>query len=159
MALTPTCPGEPETRGDTISYLLLLIFSSNSHIHWYERMYPLTSTGAVDTPSVIDKNTYNTNAGISMTHIINGMAGNIESHSVLSGAIQPKTAVLDMTHYGFNKLTFYNATAMKFDFILGKDGSSGDELTLLKSTTPPSSSSSSVSSTSTSTRKPCVTRS
>jgi hypothetical protein len=122
-------------------------------------MYPLTSTGAIDTPSIIDKNTYNTNAGVSMTHIINGMAGNIESHSVLSGAVQAKTAVLDMTHYGFNKLTFYNATAMKFDFILGKDGSSGDELTLLKPAVVSSSSSSSASATSTSTKKPCVTRS
>lgn len=118
-------------------------------------MYPLTSTGAVDTPSVIDKNTYYTNAGISMTHIINGMAGNIESHSVLSGAVQPKTAVLDMTHYGFNKLTFYNATAMKFDFILGKDGSSGDEVTLIKPAASSGSSSSSSSSTSSSTRRPC----
>ena len=69
---------------------------------------------------------------------------NIESHSELSGAVQPKTAVLDVTHYGFNKLTFFNSTAMKFAFVLGKDGSVADELILLKpetSTSPTSSAS------------------
>ncbi|OBT67459.1 hypothetical protein VE03_03049 [Pseudogymnoascus sp. 23342-1-I1] len=121
----------------------------SGHIHYYERLYPLTSTGAVDSGSVIDKNTYRTNAGVSMTHIINGMAGNIESHSILSGAIQPKTAVLDMTHYGFNKLTFFNSTAMKFAFVLGKDGSIADEVTLLKPDTDVSSTSTSASATAT----------
>ncbi|OBT58901.1 hypothetical protein VE04_00596 [Pseudogymnoascus sp. 24MN13] len=121
----------------------------SGHIHYYERMYPLTSTGAVDSGSVIDQNTYRTNPGVSMTHIINGMAGNIESHSILSGKIQPKTAVLDMTHYGFNKLTFFNATAMKFSFVLGKDGSIADEVTLLKPKAGVSSTSTSASATAT----------
>lgn len=123
-------------------------------------MYPLTSTGDVDSASVINQNTYRTNAGVSMTHIINGMAGNIESHSELSGTVKPKTAVLDTTHYGFNKLTFYNATAMKFDFILGKDGSIADELILLKPAVVSSSSTSSsaTSTSSSSTKRPCVPR-
>ncbi|KFX93483.1 hypothetical protein O988_06798 [Pseudogymnoascus sp. VKM F-3808] len=121
----------------------------SGHIHYYERLYPLTSTGAVDSPSVIDQNTYRTNAGVSMTHIINGMAGNIESHSLLSGKIQPKTAVLDTTHYGFNKMTFFNSTAMKFAFVLGKDGSIADEVTLLKPDADGSSTSTSASATAT----------
>lgn len=69
-----------------------------------------------------------------MTHIINGMAGNIESHSTLSEgeAIANITAILDQTHYGFSKLTVHNASALTWTFIRGDDGSVGDELTLLK---------------------------
>ena len=76
----------------------------SSHIHWYERMWPLTSSGVVDNASIINPNTYYTNAGVSMTHLINGMAGNIESHSELDGSpVAAKTAYLDTTHYGFTK--------------------------------------------------------
>jgi hypothetical protein len=106
----------------------------SGHIHWYERMYPLTATGAVDTASISNKKgtAYTTNPGVSMTHIINGMAGNIESHSVLGTSPQLNiTAVLDQTHYGFNKITFTQTTA-KFSFIKGVDGSVGDEVTLTK---------------------------
>jgi len=67
-----------------------------------------------------------------MTHIINGMAGNIESHSELTGGILNITAVLDTKHYGFSKLTVLNATALRIKFVLGNDGSIGDELLLLK---------------------------
>lgn len=122
----------------------------SGHIHYYERMYPLTSSGAVDTGSVIDQNTYRTNAGVSMTHIINGMAGNLESHSELSGPVQPKTAFIDVTHYGFNQVHFFNSTTMKFSFVLGKDGSIGDEVTLVKPE-PGSSTSTSTSATGSST--------
>lgn len=68
-----------------------------------------------------------------MTHLINGMAGNIESHSILDPgeATLNITAVLDDSHYGFSKLTVLNATALKWAFVRG-DGSSGDELMLLK---------------------------
>jgi hypothetical protein len=86
--------------------------------------------------SVVNNHTYMTNAGKSITHIINGMAGNIESHSEL-GATQGVlniTAVLDTTHYGFSKLTVLNRTALRWEFIKGEDGSVGDHLTLLKST-------------------------
>jgi hypothetical protein len=107
----------------------------SSHIHWYERMWPLTSSGAIDNASVINANTYYTNAGVSMTHLINGMAGNIESHSELDGSpLLAKTAYLDTTHYGFNKVTFFNSTVMKFEFVLGLDGTVADELTLIKPT-------------------------
>jgi hypothetical protein len=96
-------------------------------------MWPLTSSGAVDNSSIINANTYYTNAGVSMTHLINGMAGNIESHSELNGApVAAKTAYLDTTHYGFNKVTFFNSTVMKFEFVLGLDGTVADELTLIK---------------------------
>ena len=70
-----------------------------------------------------------------MTHIINGMAGNIESHTVLSsGESQASfTAVLDQVNYGFNKLTVYNSTSIRFEFVAGGDGSVSDYLWLLKS--------------------------
>ena len=67
-----------------------------------------------------------------MTHLINGMAGNIESHSTLSGGVLNITAVLDQTHYGFSKLTIVNSTALKWTFVRGDGGIIGDELTLLK---------------------------
>jgi hypothetical protein len=95
-------------------------------------MFPLTVNGTIDTASIVNNNTYYTNKGVSMTHIINGMAGNIESHSELSGGVLNITAVLDTKHYGLNKLTVLSATALKFQFVLGNDGSIGDELLLLK---------------------------
>ncbi len=84
--------------------------------------------------SVVNNHTYITNAGKSITHVINGMAGNIESHSELYSdeSILNITAVLDTTHYGFSKLTVLNSTALKWEFIKGEDGSVGDYLTLLK---------------------------
>lgn len=105
-----------------------------SHIHWYERLYPLTGTGAIDNSSIINKGTYYTNPGVSMTHIINGAAGNIESHSTLSASqkVLPITNVLDYEHYGFIKFKVFNSTAVSFSYIHGLDGSIGDELTLLK---------------------------
>jgi hypothetical protein len=45
--------------------------------------------GTIDVNSVVNDNTYYTNPGVSMTHIINGMAGNIESHSTLDAGQSP----------------------------------------------------------------------
>jgi len=102
------------------------------HIHWYERMYPITANGTVDNSSVINSNTYMTNPGVSMTHIVNGQAGNIESHSTQSGALLPITAVLDQTHYGFSKLSIANATSLTVQFLLGDGSGVGDQVTILK---------------------------
>lgn len=70
-----------------------------------------------------------------MTHIVNGMAGNIESHSEFSKGqgLTNITALLDKKHFGFSKMTFLSATAMKWELIRGDDGSVGDHLTLIKS--------------------------
>ena len=94
-----------------------------------------------------------------MTHIINGMAGNLESHSTLtaSESILNITAVLDQEHYGFSKLTVVNATALKWSFVRGDDGSSGDNLTLLKSNKAGSCSSTAPSPTSSGTSSPSGT--
>lgn len=103
------------------------------HIHWYERLYPLGRNGTIDTASIKDNNTYYTNEGKSMVHVINGMAGNIESHSTLD-ADQPVlniTAVLNMKDYGFSKLKV-TTTSATWSFTKGADGSIGDELTILK---------------------------
>ncbi|UKZ81560.1 hypothetical protein TrVFT333_009332 [Trichoderma virens FT-333] len=105
----------------------------SGHIHWYERLLPLGSNGTIDEASVINNNTYWTNPGVSMAHIINGAAGNIESHSTLgSDPLLNITTYLDQTNFGFGGLTVHNATALSWSYIHGSDGSKGDELTLLK---------------------------
>lgn len=103
------------------------------HIHWYERLFPLDANGTIDVASIVNNNTYYANEGVSMTHITNGMAGNIESHSTLGDdPLLNITAVLNQRDYGFSKLTFHNATALTWQFILGDGSGFGDELTLLK---------------------------
>ena len=69
-----------------------------------------------------------------MTHIINGMAGNIESHSTFSKGkgITNITAVLNMQEFGFSKLTVVNSTALKWEYVRGNNGSIGDSLWLVK---------------------------
>ncbi|KAK4940754.1 hypothetical protein LTR10_019147 [Elasticomyces elasticus] len=102
------------------------------HIHWYERMWPLGTNGTIDEASIVNKDTYKTNAGKSMTHIVNGMAGNIESHSTLAANKTLNiTNILDQTHYGFSRLTVVNSTALKWEFVQG-DGPIGDTFTLIK---------------------------
>jgi Calcineurin-like phosphoesterase/Iron/zinc purple acid phosphatase-like protein C len=104
------------------------------HIHWYERLLPLGTNGTIDTDSIIDKNTYYTGTGKSLTHLINGMAGNIESHTTLAATepIKNITAVLDQKNYGFSKLTFQDETTATWTFVKGDGTGSGDELTLKK---------------------------
>ncbi|PNP74690.1 hypothetical protein FNYG_12026 [Fusarium nygamai] len=103
------------------------------HIHWYERLQPMGHNGTLDSGSIINNNTYKTNPGKSMVHLVNGAAGNLESHSVLDG--EPRlnmTMFLDQTHFGFAKLTVHNETALSWHFIHGDGGVVGDELTVLK---------------------------
>ncbi|RHZ58046.1 hypothetical protein CDV55_104604 [Aspergillus turcosus] len=109
----------------------------SGHIHWYERMYPLGTNGTIDSASIVNNHTYRTNPGKSMTHIVNGMAGNIESHSELSKgqSIENITALLDTTHYGISKLTVLSEEEVKWEFIRGDDGSIGDYLILQKEKT------------------------
>ncbi|KAL2840308.1 acid phosphatase [Aspergillus pseudoustus] len=106
----------------------------SGHIHWYERMWPLSRNGSIDHASIIDKNTYVANTGRSITHIINGMAGNIESHSEFDEGegITEITALLDTTHFGLSRLTVVNETTAQWEFLRGDDGSVGDSLTLVK---------------------------
>lgn len=103
----------------------------SGHIHWYERLFPLGANQTIDTASIVNNNTYYTNPGKSMTHIINGAAGNIESHSTTNTTLNI-TAVLDQKNYGFTRLTFHSETKLSFDYIHGQDGAVGDSLTLLK---------------------------
>lgn len=71
-----------------------------------------------------------------MAHIINGAAGNIESHSTLgSDPLLDITTYIDQTNYGFGRLTIHNATALSWSYIHGSDGTEGDKLTLLKRST------------------------
>lgn len=83
--------------------------------------------GTIDTSSIVTNNTYLTNAGKSMAHIVNGQAGNIGGHTVIdSDEIADITAVLDQEHYGFSKLTIVDETRALWEFIRGDDGSVGD---------------------------------
>ncbi|EFY93510.1 acid phosphatase precursor [Metarhizium acridum CQMa 102] len=106
----------------------------SGHIHWYERTFPLGNNGTIDKDAIINNNTFRTNPGKSITHIINGMAGNIESHMTLEKGQSPLniTCVLDQLHYGFSKLTIHNETVLTWSFVKGSDGSSGDDFTLIK---------------------------
>ncbi|KAK9234358.1 Metallo-dependent phosphatase-like protein [Lipomyces kononenkoae] len=103
------------------------------HIHWYERLYPL-GNGTIDTGAVLNDHTYRVNGGKSITHIVNGMAGNIESHSEFSSgeSLTNITAVLDTKHYGLSSLKIQDAKTLQWQFIRGDDGSVGDYLTLIK---------------------------
>ena len=65
------------------------------HIHWFERLWPLGKNATIDHDSVIDDHTYRINPGKSLVHIINGQAGNVESHSTLGD-----DHVLDITALG-----------------------------------------------------------
>lgn len=106
----------------------------------------MKGSGSIDKDSIINNNTYYTNRGVSMTHIINGAAGNIESHSTLDKDKKPLkiTAFLDFEHFGFIKLKVFNATTLSFSYIEGDDGSVRDELTLIKRGSDTSDSSSTI---------------
>ncbi|UPL01111.1 hypothetical protein LCI18_012045 [Fusarium solani-melongenae] len=101
------------------------------HVHWYERLNPIRNC-AVDEASIIDADTYKVNPGNSMVHLINGAAGNIESHATTNMTKPNITAVRDLTSFGFSKLTIHNSTTLSWKFIKGEDGGVGDALTVLK---------------------------
>ncbi|KAF9065538.1 acid phosphatase AphA [Rhodocollybia butyracea] len=105
----------------------------SGHIHWYERLKPLGRNGTIDTSAIVNENTYKTNKNVSMVHIVNGQAGNIESHSTLDGEqILNITAVLNTVNYGFTKLTVFNSTTAKFEFVAASNGSIIDTVHLIK---------------------------
>lgn len=103
------------------------------HIHWYERLFPLGSNGTINKDAIINNNTYLTSPGKSITHVVNGMAGNIESHSTLgSDTVLNITAVLDQMHYGFTKMNVESAEKITFEFVRGDGQGLGDQFTLIK---------------------------
>jgi hypothetical protein len=106
----------------------------SGHIHWYERLLPLGTNGTIETSNIVNNNTYYTGNGKSLTHVINGMAGNIESHTTLDSdePILNITQVLNQKDYGFSTLTFHNATVATWQFVKGDGSGIGDELTLIK---------------------------
>lgn len=107
----------------------------SGHIHWYERLVPMGRNGTLELGNMKDNNTYYTGDGKSIAHMINGMAGNIESHSVLGTApLLNITSVLNQKDYGFSTLTFHNASVASWKFIKGDGSGTGDELTLIKKT-------------------------
>lgn len=67
----------------------------HSHIHSYERLFPLGRNFTIDHASIVNNNTYYTNPGTSITYILNGQGGNVQSHSILSGSVLPFSAAFD----------------------------------------------------------------
>lgn len=106
------------------------------HIHWYERTYPLKSNGKIDQKSVKDDNTVFINEGQSITHIVNGMAGNVENHSHLpKGQNSPLdiVAMHDETNFGFSKLTVFNESVAYSEFVGGEEGTVLDYVWFIRS--------------------------
>ncbi|KAJ8292170.1 Acid phosphatase [Rhodotorula toruloides] len=104
----------------------------SGHIHWYERMWPLTVNGTVDSAAIKSNHTYVASKN-SLIHLIEGNAGNVESHSTLGKApLLNTTAVLDQDNYGFGSLRVHNRTTATYTFIKGSDGSAGDYVTIVK---------------------------
>lgn len=103
------------------------------HEHLYERLYPLGTNGTIDHSAIVNNHTYIANHGTSVTYLVNGAAGNIESHSELGPGqpLLPITAVFDTTYYGFGKLHI-TPEKLTWDYIHGIDGSVGDTVTVLK---------------------------
>lgn len=101
------------------------------HIHWYERIWPMSNMSIVHS-DIVDNKTYFTGTGDSLTTLVNGMAGNVESHSSINASeILDYTAVLNQYIFGFSKLTVHNNTHATWQYIKGSDGSVGDELTMV----------------------------
>ncbi|KAF2764997.1 Metallo-dependent phosphatase [Teratosphaeria nubilosa] len=107
------------------------MYSSQTSSYQRNRLYPLAANGKIDTSAIINNNTYYANEGKSLTHIINGMAGNIESHSTIDGdPVLNITAVLNQVQFGFSKLTFHNVSVATWEYVKGDGSGVGDELTL-----------------------------
>lgn len=103
------------------------------HIHWYERIKPMNNLSVI-LSDIENENTYHTGTGKSLTTIVNGMAGNVESHSSINDSeILDYTAVLNQYDFGFSKLTVHNDSVATWQYIKGIDGSVGDTLTMLHS--------------------------
>lgn len=103
------------------------------HIHWYERIWPMNDMKIIR-DDIIDPTTYATGTGNSLTTIVNGMAGNVESHSSInSSELLDYTAVLNQYVFGFSKLTVHNDTHATWQYIKGDEGGVGDELNMVHS--------------------------
>ena len=101
------------------------------HIHWYERIFPMNNLTIVH-DDIVNNNTYNTGTCNSLTTIVNGMAGNVESHSSINpNKTVDYTAVLNQYNFGFSTLTIHNDFVATWEYIKGVDGSVGDTLTML----------------------------
>lgn len=111
------------------------------HIHWYERIWPMNNLSIVAS-DIINNNSYHTGTGKSLTTLVNGMAGNIESHSSIApNATLNYTAVLNQYDFGFSTLTIHNDSVATWSYIKGIDGAVGDSLTMIHEPSPASSTS------------------
>ncbi len=92
-------------------------------------MYPLTTNSTIVMDNYINNHTYITGNGKALAHLVNGQAGNIESHSNFADDGDHRlniTAYLDMMTYGFSRLNVINSTYALWEFIQGSDGKVGD---------------------------------
>lgn len=87
------------------------------HIHWYERLFPLGTNGTIDKASIVNNNTYKTNEGKSIMHIVNGQGCNIESHSTLASG----DSVMDIVSLLSSTGLISAAGSALFEWCLGND--------------------------------------
>ena len=91
---------------------------SHSHIHYYERMFPLGKNSTINDSAIKDNNTFIADEGNSIIHVTTGQAGNIENLSQVKN-VANFTAFLDTTHFGFTKMTVFNESTAAIQFVNG----------------------------------------
>ena len=86
-------------------------------VHAYERLWPVLNG------TVVQKSYVNSPVPI---YITNGAAGNVEGHPDLYK--QDYDAYVDVTAFGYSKLTVYNATDMRYQFFNSTNEALIDEI-------------------------------
>eukprot|EP01006_Ploeotia_vitrea_P064046 TRINITY_DN86809_c0_g1_i1.p1 TRINITY_DN86809_c0_g1~~TRINITY_DN86809_c0_g1_i1.p1 ORF type:complete len:446 (+),score=238.13 TRINITY_DN86809_c0_g1_i1:128-1339(+) len=95
------------------------------HVHAVERMWPVSKNG-----TVVEKSYDNPQSPV---YIVNGAAGNIETHTDHWMAQTPEyLAKRNGADYGFAKLLVHNSTTLTWQFVRADDGEVDDEFTLTK---------------------------
>ena len=78
------------------------------HVHWYERMYPLSYNGTVVQTDYVDAK--------APIYILCASAGNVEGLTPWPKHVENYTAFLDTTHFGLGLLSVVNATHLDWNF-------------------------------------------
>ena len=94
------------------------------HVHWYERMYPLSYNGTVDQTNYTD--------ATKPIYILCASAGNVEGLTPWPKKVETYTAYLDTTHFGLGLLSVVNATHLDWNFYDSETHEVLDGITITK---------------------------
>ena len=94
------------------------------HVHWYERMYPLSFNGTVDQTDYVD--------ATKPIYILSASAGNVEGLTPWPEKVENYTAFLDTTHFGLGLLSVVNATHLDWNFYDSATHDVLDSVTIVK---------------------------